>query len=175
MDIADPYEALPMTLIEKLFPQQANNDYQGSAVAQYTFYLLITVYTFRSFMHFLADDGGINRVASIIVFPFDPGAVDPNNVIYLFASLWGSAQLLTLLIFYVCMWRYRNLLPLLWLTVVFEVPMRMIAGALHPLDASYYQHVPPGSMGNLPLLAIACIMLALSLRHKSAQVNGPPQ
>ena len=128
----------------------------------------MAIYTFRSFMHFLAQDGGINSIASIIIFPFAEGAADPNNVIYLFASLWGSAQLLTLFIFYICMWRYRNLLPLLWLTVVIEVPMRMAAATMHPLSAPYYEHVPPGATSNLPLLAIACIMLLLSLRTSKA-------
>ena len=156
-----------MTLIEKLFPQQASNNYQGSVIAQYGFYLLLAMYTFRSFVHFAADDGGINSIASIIIFPFLDGAPDPNNVIYLFASLWGSAQLVTLFIFYICMWRYRNLLPLLWLTVVIEVPMRMLAGTMHPLDSTFYQHVPPGATSNLPLLAVAIIMLVLSLWHKS--------
>lgn len=156
-----------MTLIEKVLPKQANNNYQGSVIAQYGFYLLMAIYTFRGFMHFLADDGGINSIASIIIFPFMEGAPDPNNVIYLFASLWGSAQLVTLFIFYICIWRYRNLLPLLWLTVVIEVPMRMISGTLHPLDSTFYEHVPPGATGSLPLLAVAIIMLVLSVRHKS--------
>ena len=157
-----------MSLIDKLFPKQANNDYQGNNIALYVFYLLIAMYTFRGFMHFLADDGGINSIASIIIFPFAEGAPNPNNVIYLFASLWGSAQLITLTIFYVCMWRYRNLLPLLWLTVVIEMPMRMAAGTMHPLSAPYYEHVPPGAVSNLPLLAIASIMLVLSLQNKKA-------
>ncbi len=157
-----------MNLIEKLFPKQANNNYRGSLIAQYGFYLLMALYTFRSLMHFLAEDGGINSIASIIIFPFTQGAPDPNNVIYLFASLWGSAQLITLFIFYICMWRYRNLLPLLWLTLVIEVPMRMAAGTMHPLSAPYYEHVPPGAVGNLPLLVIACIMLVLSLKTRKA-------
>ena len=157
-----------MSLIDKLFPKQANNDYQVNNIALYVFYLLIAMYTFRGFMHFLADDGGINSIASIIIFPFAEGAPNPNNVIYLFASLWGSAQLITLAIFYVCMWRYRNLLPLLWLTVVVEIPMRRAAGTMHPLSAPYYEHVPPGAVSNLQLLAIASIMLVLSLQTKKA-------
>ena len=167
VSIATRKEVLPMTFIEKLFPQQANNHYQGSVIAQYGFYLLMAIYTFRSIVHFATEDGGINRIASIVVFPFAEGAADPNNVVYLFASLWGSSQLLMLFIFCICMWRYRNLLPLLWLTVVIEIPLRMTAGTLHPLDAIYYEHVPPGSTANLTLLAFAIIMLALSLRHKS--------
>jgi hypothetical protein len=135
-----------MSLIDKLFPKQANNNYQGSVIALYVFYLLMAMYTFRSFMHFLAQDGGINSIASIIIFPFAEGAADPNNVIYLFASLWGSAQLLTLFIFYIC----------------------MSAATMHPLSAPYYEHLPPGATSNLPLLAIACIMLLLSLRTSKA-------
>ena len=158
-----------MSVIERLFPQQANNNYQGSPIAQYVFYVLMAIYSFRSIVHFTTEDGGINKIDSIVIFPLvetAKGTIDPNNVIYLFASLWGSSQILMLLIFFVCMWRYRNLLPLLWLTVVIEIPMRMIAGTLHPLDASYYEYVPPGSAGNLPLLASACIMLVLSLRQR---------
>ena len=58
----------------------------------------MAIYTFRSFMHFLAAHSGIYSIASIIILPFAEGAPDPNNVIYLFASLWESAQLITLAI-----------------------------------------------------------------------------
>jgi len=54
-----------MGLTEKLFPRQANNDYQGYAIAQYGFYVLIAIYTFRSFVHFLAEDGAVNSIASL--------------------------------------------------------------------------------------------------------------
>ena len=101
------------------------------------------------------------------MFPFAEGPVNTNNVSYLFAPLWGSAQTLMLFICVMCIWHYRNLLTLLWLTVVIEVFLRMIAGTLRPMDASYYEYVPPGSTGNLLLLAITMIVLALSLRHKS--------
>jgi len=162
---------MTMSVIDKLFPQQANNNYRGSPIAQYVFYALMAMYSLRSIVHFTTEDGGINKIASIVIFPLvqtAEGTIDPNNVIYLFASLWGSAQILMLLMFFVCMWRYRNLLPLLWLTVVIEIPMRMIANLLHPLNANYYEHVPPGSVSNIPLLTIACIMFVLSLRQRPA-------
>jgi hypothetical protein len=69
-------------------------------IAQCTFYLLMAMYTFRSFTHFLADDGGINSVAAINIFPFAVSAADPHNVMYLLASLWGSTQKLMLFIFF---------------------------------------------------------------------------
>ena len=40
-----------MIVIETLFPKQANNDDQGSVIAQYTFYLLMAIYSFRSLVH----------------------------------------------------------------------------------------------------------------------------
>jgi hypothetical protein len=160
-----------VTVIEKLFPKQANNQYQGSPIALYGFYLIIAIYSFRSLVHFLAEDAGINNIASIIIFPVIEGAPDPNNVIYLFASLWGSSQLLMLFMFYICMWRYRNLLPLLWLTLVIEMPLRMAAGTMHPLSAPYYEYQPPGAVANLPLLGFACIMLVLSLRSQTSQTK----
>ena len=42
-------------------------------------------------MHFLADNSGLVGIATIKVFPIFEG-LDPNNIIYLFASLWGATQ-----------------------------------------------------------------------------------
>ena len=57
-----------MSVIERLFPQQANNNYQGSPIAQYVFYVLMAIYSFRSIVHFTTEDGGINKIASIVYF-----------------------------------------------------------------------------------------------------------
>jgi hypothetical protein len=100
LTIVNRNKALTIALIEKLFPKQANNNYQGSVIDQCTFYLLMAMYNFRSFMHFLADDEGINSVAAINIFPLAVSAADPNNIICLLASLWGSTQILMLFNFF---------------------------------------------------------------------------
>ncbi len=153
-----------MTLLEKLLPAQANNNYCGSKIAVYGFGLLMAMYTFRSFVHFLKEDSGVNSIASIHVFPVD--GIDPNTVIYMFSSLWGGQQVITLMIYFVVLFKYRNLLSLMWLTILFELAFRMVSGELHTLTSAYYEHVPPGKVGNLPILVYSVIMFVLSLRHR---------
>lgn len=150
-----------MSLLEKLVPAQANNDYRGSPVALWTFCLLAAVIAGRSLIHFLKADSGVNSIATIVLFSGDP---DPNRVIYLFSSLWGTQQVIMAMIYAVVLLRYRNLVPLMYLLLGVEVVFRMIAGTLHPLTEEYYLRPPPGKIGNLPLLGLSVVMLFLSLR-----------
>lgn len=115
----------------------------------------------RSSIHFFKGDSGVNSIATIMLFPGDP---DPNQVIYMYSSLWGTQQLLTVLIFAVVLLRYRNLVPLMYVVLIVEVGFRMIVGTLHPLTEEYYARTPPGKLLNVPLLVVCVSMLFLSLR-----------
>ncbi len=150
-----------MNLLEVLLPRSANNNYRGGRVPLYFFYALIAMVTFRSFVHFLKDDSGVNSIASIIVFS---GTPDPNNVIYMFSALWGSQQVIMLFVYLFVLVRYRNLIPLMWALMAVEVVFRFTVGVLHPLTPDYYARTPPGMVGNLPMLLISLTMLALSIR-----------
>ena len=150
-----------MSFLETLFPREANNAYRGGPVPFYTFCLLSTVMLVRSSIHFFKDDSGVNSIATIMLFPGDP---DPNQVIYMYSSLWGTQQLLTVLIFAVVLLRYRNLVPLMYVVLIVEVGFRMIVGTLHPLTEEYYARTPPGKFLNVPLLVVCVSMLFLSLR-----------
>ena len=151
-----------MTVLDALIPRTANNDYRGGRVPLYVFYALMAVVTFRSFVHFLKDDSGVNSIASIILFS---GTPDPNNVVYMFSALWGSQQVIMLMVYVVVLARYRNLIPLMWALVVVEVLFRLGVGVLHPLTAEYYLRTPPGKAGNLPMLAIGLVMVILAVRN----------
>jgi len=67
-------------MFERILPPVANNEYRGSPLAFYGLCLFTAVFAFRSLVHFLKDDGGINSIASIITFP---GTPDPDQVIHL--------------------------------------------------------------------------------------------
>ncbi|MFP8873016.1 MAG: hypothetical protein VCB42_00470 [Myxococcota bacterium] len=159
-----------MPAFETLFPRQANNDYRGSRVAWVGAFAFMAIFTFRSLVHFLKGDSGVNSIASIIIFPGNP---DPNNVIYMFSSAWGTQQLITLLIYGVILWRYRNLLPLMYALIVLECILRFFVGVLHPLTADFYAHTPPGKLANLPMLLVAGLMLVLSLRERGSPRAEP--
>ena len=159
-----------MTALSALLPSEANNDYRGGRLPLYAFGLLLVPLTFRSFVHLLKDDSGVNSIASIVTFA---GTPDPNHVIYMYSSLWGSQQLIVLLVYAVVLLRYRNLVPLLWALFGVEVLLRFgVVGVLHPLTPEYYAHTPPGKAGNLPLLVLSGGMLFLSLRNTMKSEDG---
>lgn len=150
-----------MSPMNRIFPANANNDYRGSPIAFYGLCLFAAMFTFRSLVHYFKEDGGANSIASIITFP---GSPDPDHIIYLVFSLWGSQQIVTLCILLLVLVRYRTLIPFMLLMLVLEQVLRIGAGVLHPLTPEYYERTPPGVRANLPLLLIAMTLLALSLR-----------
>ncbi len=145
-----------------LIPRTASNDYHGGRVPLYFFLALVGMTTFRSFVHFLREDSGVNSIASIVVFP---GSPDPNHVIYMFSALWGSQQVIMVVLYFIVLVRFRNLIPLMWALMFLEVLFRMGVGSLHPLTPEYYVRTPPGKLMNFPLLLLSLTMVIIAIRN----------
>jgi hypothetical protein len=153
--------------LNKLFPQQANNDYRGSAIAKWVFVVLTIVTIARSLVHMFAADGGAQSIATIPLDSFTPNGAD--SVILIFA-LWGLSQLLMGLIYVVVLWRYQNLIPLMYLLMIFEYAMRMVLGELNPIETT---GTAPGAIGDYVIVPLALVMLFLSLRTASDAAASP--
>ena len=54
-----------VSLYKRLLPDVANNNYLGSKIATYGLAILLIPLTFRSLVHFLKDDSGVNSIATI--------------------------------------------------------------------------------------------------------------
>ena len=147
----------------KLFPSDLNNQYKGSKFVQYGLYPIFAIYIFRSLVHFLAENSGLVGIATIKEFPIIDG-LDPNNIIYLFASLWGATQVSLTMILLILFIKYKNLIPLIYLICLLDQCFRLISGYLHPLSEDYYINTPPGVISNIPLLLYLIFMFYLSLR-----------
>ena len=147
----------------KLFPSDLNNHYKGSKFVQYGLYPIFAIYIFRSLVHFLAENSGLVGIATIKEFPIIDG-LDPNNIIYLFASLWGATQVSLTIILLILFIKYKNLIPLIYLICLLDQCFRLISGYLHPLIEDYYINTPPGVISNIPLLLYLIFMFYLSLR-----------
>ena len=142
---------------KKIFPEQANNNYQGHRVAYVTF-IIITILTLgRSCIHVFAQDGGATSIAGV-----DTSLLDGKNVISMFA-LWGESQLLMGVIYVIVILYYRNLIPLMYILVIIEYFGRILIGFYKPLTT---MHVPPGAIGNFIIIPLALIMMKLSLMQK---------
>ena len=152
-----------MKLINKILPETINNDFNGSKIALYGFYPILAMMIFRSITHFLSESAGLVNIANINILPLIDG-IDPNNLVYLFASLWGASQLILTLLIIVIFFKYKSLLPLLWIILVIDILFRYISGSIHPLTEEYYSAVPPGRLSQVPLLVYGILMFFLSIR-----------
>jgi len=150
----------------KLFPSDLNNQYKGSKFVQYGLYPIFAIYIFRSLVHFLAENSGLVGIATIKEFPIIDG-LDPNNIIYLFASLWGATQVSLTIILLILFIKYKNLIPLIYLICLLDQCFRLISGYLHPLSEDYYINTPPGVISNIPVLLYLIFMFYLSLRRNT--------
>ena len=103
----------------KLFPSDLNNQYKGSKLVQYGLYPIFAIYIFRSLVHFLAENSGLVGIVTIKEFPIIDG-LDPNNIIYLFASLWGATQVSLTIILLILFIKYKNLIPLIYLICLLD-------------------------------------------------------
>ena len=147
----------------KLFPSDQDNQYKGSKFVQYGLYPIFAIYIFRSLVHFLAENSGLVGIATIKEFPIIDG-LNPNNIIFLFASLWGATQVSLTIILLILFIKYKNLIPLIYLICLLDQCFRLISGYLHPLSEDYYMNTPPGVISNIPVLLYLIFMFYLSLR-----------
>ena len=146
-----------------LFPSRLNNRYEGSKIVIYGLYPIFAMYIFRSLIHFLAENSGLVGIATIKQFPITEG-LDPNTIIYLFASLWGATQVSLMIILLILFIKYKNLIPLIYLICLLDQCFRLISGYLHPLGQDYYINTPPGVISNIPVLLYLIFMFYLSLK-----------
>jgi hypothetical protein len=137
-----------------LLPAQADNTIRGMKLPVYVFMLIAFVSTVRSLIHLLAPDGGAGSIAGL-----DLPASGADGIIFAFA-LWGSAQLIYALVQLTVLFRYRSLVPLMYVLLIGETLLRQLVGHMKPV---HFTHTPPGAIGNYVMLPLAASMLALSL------------
>jgi hypothetical protein len=147
-------------VLQGLFPQQVNNDYRGHPLALWLFYPITLVTLGRSLVHVFRADGGAQSIATI---PLDSYSVEAAAAVVTIFALWGVSQVLIGLLYVLVLWRYRALLPLMYLSLMVEYLGRMAVGAYKPIVTL---QMPPAVAANYLFSALAIVMLALSLRPR---------
>ncbi len=153
-------------LLDVLLPPTVDGTLGGAAPPAYIFGAIAVISTVRSLIHLMAPDGGAGSIAGMdLSVPGAPG------IVFAF-GLWGSAQLVYAVIQLLVAFRYRSLVPLMYLLLAFEVLLRLLVGATKPAS---FLHTPPGAYGNYVMLPLALLMLAWSLGSapsSGARVRG---
>lgn len=141
-----------------LFPQPITNTYRGAKAAKWVFVLLTVVTISRSLAHILLPDGGAQTIATIPLDNFTANGA--AAVIHIFA-LWGVSQLLFGLLYAVVLWRYRSLIPLMYVFILIEYTLRLLLTFAKPFEVL---GTAPGAAGNYIIIPLSLILLLLSLR-----------
>lgn len=146
-------------MISKIFPQSINNEYKGYKIAVYVFILYSVVSIVRSCIHFLLPDGGAGSIAHIDL------SQGGENIIFVFA-LWGISQLILAFIQLLVSFRYKSLLPFMYILLLLEYCFRTLIGIMKPLVFVAGAGTPPGGYLDKAMIPLALIMLILSLMTK---------
>lgn len=141
-------------ILATLLPAQADNKVRGIRAPVYIFTLIAVASLVRSCIHVFAPDGGAGSIAGM-----DLSVAGAPEIIFSFA-LWGTAQLIYALIQLVVAFRYRSLVPFMYLLLILETLLREFVGRIKPVT---FAHRPPGAIGDYVVLPVAALMLVLSL------------
>jgi hypothetical protein len=141
-------------IFEILLPVKIDHTIRGTKIPFYIFALYTLISTVRSCIHLLSPDGGAGSIAGM-----DLSVAGADGIIFAFA-LWGSSQLLFALIQLLVVFRYRSLVPLMYLMLILEVLLRELVGHMKPVT---FAHTPPGAIGNQLILPLAVLMLGWAL------------
>lgn len=148
-------------MLERIFPERIDNHYRGHRFALWAFYPIALMTVGRSLIHIFRSDGGAQSIATIPLDTFVSGGA--QTVISVFA-LWGLSQLLIGLLFVLVLFRYRAMIPLMYVLILAEYLGRIGIGLAKPIVTL---ETPPGGPGTLVLIVLGGIGLVLSLRGEA--------
>ncbi len=144
----------------KILPKEINDDYRGTKIALYFFYLFTIMTVIRSLIHMFAPDGGAQSIATIPLDTFTNGG---SSTVILIFSLWGLSQLIMGIFYVIVSWRYKALIPLMYIFIFIEYLMRLILGILKPIVTT---GTAPGGVVNYVFVPLAAILFFLSITNK---------
>ena len=157
-----------MSLLKKIFPDDPTS-YNGSNLAFYGLILFTGLLIWRSSIHFLFWEFGLNDIANIKTLV---GTPDPMTLIYLFFSLWGLEQVIRTFFTILVLFKYKGLIPLMLLINIFEWEMRGIypfTDYFPSISSEYTNGMTPGIEGLPYILFFLVTIFILSLKTKEIE------
>ena len=155
--------------MNKILPKEIKNIYQGHPIAFWGFIAFLALMTWRSIIHLAYQEYGLHQIANFNLISGDP---DPMPVIYLFFSLWGLAQLIFCLFCWVVVFRYKELISLMYILFISEWAIRLIIYPLTDLGLAnnelYSNGITPGAdFGPFVLMTLIGLLL-LSIKESKS-------
>ena len=155
--------------MNKILHKEIKNIYQGHPIAFWGFIAFLALMTWRSIIHLAYQEYGLHQIANFNLIAGDP---DPMPVIYLFFSLWGLAQVIFCLFCWVVVFRYKELISLMYILFISEWSIRLIIYPLTDLGLAnnelYNNGMTPGAdFGPFVLMTLIGLLL-LSIKESKS-------
>jgi hypothetical protein len=147
--------------MNKVLPEIIDNTFKGNKIALWFFYLISIVTIVRSCIHIFKDDGGAQSIATIPLDTYTNGGADA--VIFIFAY-WGLSQLMFGLLQGIVALKYKGLIPLIYLFLLFEYVARFGISLFKSIETTGQA---PGGVANYVLPLLFIIMFFLSTKSNN--------
>ena len=144
-----------------ILPKTVDNTYRGKKIAQWIFYAITIITIVRSLIHSFSSDGGAQSIATIPLDTYSDAA--SRTVIFIF-SLWGLSQLIMGSFYAIVAFRYKSLIPLMYVFIFFEYSFRVIMGHLKPITII---GTAPGDIANYVFIPLSLVLFILSFNKSS--------
>ena len=102
-------------MLNRIFPERIDNNYRGHKLALLVFVPITFMTIAISLVHIFYTDGGAQSISTIPLDTYTAGAA--QNAIALFSRM-GLDQLLLGLLFVLVLFRYRAMIPLMYVLIV---------------------------------------------------------
>ena len=155
-------------MLERLLPKTIDNRFRGHRVALWMFYPITLITIVRSLIHVFRSDGGAQSIATIPLDGFtEAGAAAVVAVFAVFAQ-WGLSQLLMGGLYALVSFRYRAMIPLMYVLILIEYAGRLAVGAMKPIVTI---DTAPGGPGSIVVVVMAITCIVLCLRGEGGSVK----
>ena len=155
-------------MLNRIFPERIDNHFRGHRFALWLFVPITFMKVALGLVHIFNADGGAQSVSTIPLDTYSAGAA--QNVIALFARL-GLDQLILGLIFVVVLFRYRAMIPLMYVLIIAQYIALEGIVYMKPLALA---GASGASTLHLVLTVLSISGLVLSLLGKGYKNQSPP-
>jgi hypothetical protein len=153
-------------MLNQLLPTRVDNTYLGQKLALWLFGVIVLMKTAMSVNSIFLGHKIATTADGIPLDTFPPAAADA--IVSMFA-IWGFAHFMICLLCILVLFRYRAMIPFMFLFLLLEHLGRKLVLYFIPIDRS---GTPPGTYVNLILLGVMIAGLVLSLSGKNALRSG---
>jgi hypothetical protein len=153
-------------MLNRLLPRQADNGYEGLRAG---LWLLAPVLLIKSLMGFNAIFLGRYVAAGADAIPLDRYGPEAEAAVLTLFALWGLGQLVLGLQGAIVLVRYRRLVPLLYLVLLFEHLARKLLFMLYPITRSAEGQPASALAINLAVLGLLAAGFVMSLLRRRSR------